>query len=167
MTVCVLVESLIREITGDNYRYDMDAAIPVITKVYQDDMSARDALRYIDERLAIDRAGCCFNWGGALAYRLLQEGKKVVIVETPEDNGQKVSVAYCDGNKLYVADIVEYIKGEKAINEICAIPYEEFAEPFKNQWIKLFDVDKINKAYCTTLMSPNGNTSPEEFLESH
>lgn len=168
MKDCVLssVRSVIQLITGNLFRYDMDVANKVITEIWNQKLGASDALKYIDDRIAIDHAGCCFNWGGALAYRLHSMGKKVAILLTPEPPGKKVSVVYCADGKLYVADIVEYVKGTvKSIDEISAIPYEDFIKPFGND-VWMFDVEKIEGTYLGAIAPefPQSNTTAEEFL---
>lgn len=161
------VSLLISEITGNSFKYDRAVAEKVINNVYLQDLSATDALKYIYDHIETNRAGRSFNWSGALIYRLLKAGKKVAILLTPEppDNEVfvKVSVAYCDVNELYVADIIEYVKGTvKSIDDISAIPYNEFVNPFGSR-AKLIDVEKITGTYFGAI-GHGSNTTPEQFL---
>ena len=134
--------------------------------IYQQKMTTDTALIYVFEHLICknERSGCCFNWSLALAYLIRLLGERVCIVLTPEGNGNKVSLAYESQGELMVVDIVEYIKGASSIEDISAIPYEQFIMPFDRH--VLLELDKIDGPLFDSMLGENvqSNTTPEKFL---
>ncbi len=170
MTNSALVSLLIRLLTSFGFDYrDPQPGTPgyeVVNAIFQQKMTADQALAYVFDHLIAKRelSGCCFNWSLALAYLLRLMGEKVCIVLTPEGNGSKVSLAYKSHGELIAADIVEYIKGTSSVDEISAIPFEQFIKPFEHH--VLLDPDKIEGPLMDSMLGNDvrSNTTPAEFL---
>lgn len=160
------VKKFIRELTSaEHWWYDLEIGGQVIHEVWERQMDTRQALSFIREELRTTPAGCCFNYGGALAYLMSQKGFKCAIVTSVEGDALKVSVAYPDiDGELIVCDIVEYIKGAASIDECYAIPFEEFKRSVGGEaW--LIDVERAwEDNYFQALISKKSNVTPEELV---
>ena len=139
-----VVSLLIRMLTTFGFEYrDPQKGTPgyeVMNSVFQQEMTVQQALTFVFEHLVVkaELSGCCFNWSLALAY---------------ESHGE-----------LLVVDIVEYIKGASSIDDISAIPFGKFVQPFGDNFI-LHDVDKSEGP----LLDPqtgaiHSNTTPDQFM---
>ena len=160
------VKEFIRELTSvEHWRYDLEFGSKVICEVWERRMDTRQALSFIHKELVTTPAGCCFNYGGALAYLMSQKGFKCAIVTSVEGDALKVSVAYPDiDGELLVCDIVEYIKGATSIDECYAIPFEEFKQSVGGEaW--LIDIERAwEDNYFQALISKKSNVTPEELM---
>ncbi|MBQ9279437.1 MAG: hypothetical protein IJ215_00060 [Clostridia bacterium] len=165
-----VVSLLIRMLTTFGFEYrDPQQGTPgyeVMNSVFQQEMTVHKALTFVFEHLVVkaELSGCCFNWSLALAYLIRLLGERVCILLTPETNGNKVSLAYESHGELLVVDIVEYIKGASSIDDISAIPFAKFIQPFGDSFI-LHDVDKSEGP----LLDPqtgaiHSNTTPDQFM---
>lgn len=168
-----LVSLLIQSLTVFGFEYrDFENGAPgyiAMCDAYSKKLDCLSTLKLIFEHLIIKRelSGCCVNWGLALAHLIHCFGNKVCIMLTPEPPGRKITVAYQSDGNLFVADIVEYIKGTASIDEISAIPYDEFVAPFGDD-VVLLDVDKVEGSFVDLLFKEDlaSNTTPEEFLQN-
>ena len=169
-----LVSLLIRALTAFGFNYsDFVSGTPgyaAACDAHSKKLDYNATLELIFDHLIVRRelTGCCINWGLALAHLLRCWGCKICIMLTPEGQGSKVTVAYNASGKLLVADIVEYIKGAATIDEIAAIPYEDFVAPFGNK-VVLLDVEKVEGPFVELLCKSDitSNTTPEEFLQEN
>ncbi len=145
-----VVVSLIRFLTQFGYEYVVGESKGYLacTEAYQANLTTDDALRLVYQHMFEMRelSGCCLHWSLCLLHLLRSRGyRKCALLLTPETNGTRASVCYVDDGRLFVADIVEYIKGAaKSIEDIAHIPYEEFVEPFAADAVWLEDLDKVD-----------------------
>ena len=144
-----VVVSLIRFLTQFGYEYAVGESKGHLacTAAYQAKLMTNEALRLVYQHMFEMRelSGCCLHWSICLLHLLRSKGyQKCGLILSPEPNGMKVSVYYVDDGELFVADIVEYIKGAvKSIEDISHIPYDEFVKPFEADTIWLEDLDKV------------------------
>lgn len=167
-----LVVSLVRFLTQFGYEYIVGASKghEACCKAYQNNLKADDALKLVYQHMFVKRelSGCCLHWSICLLHLLRTHGYlNSGLILTPEPNGSKVSVYYVDDGQLFVADIVEYIKGVvKSIEDISHIPYDEFVKPFTPDTICLINLDKIDVPLMDFLFFQlNTNTTPNEILK--
>lgn len=167
-----VVSLLIRMLTTSGFEYrDPQKGTPgyeVINSVFQQETTVHKALTFVFEHLVVksELSGCCFNWSLALAYLIRLLGERVCILLTPETNGNKVSLAYESNGEPLVVDIVEYVKGASSIDDISAIPFGKFVQPFGNNFI-LHDVEKSEGPLLDMQTGAiHSNTTPDQFMRS-
>lgn len=166
------VVSLVRFLTQFGYEYAVGASKghDACCEAYQANLMADDALQVVYRHMFEMRelSGCCLHWSICLLYLLRSHGyRNCGLILSPEPNGKKVSVYYVDDGQLFVADIVEYIKGAvKSIEDIAHIPYNEFVKPFAHDDIWLEDLDKVEVPLMDFLFFQiKANTTPDEILK--
>ncbi len=153
--------SLIQFLTQFGYEYagGKSKGYFACVEAYQAKLKTDDALRLVYQHMFEMRelSGCCLHWSLCLIYLLRSKGyQKCGLILTPETNGMKASVYYVDDGQLFVADIVEYIKGSvKDIEDIAHIPYDEFAKPFEADAVWLEDLDKVEIPLMDFLFDKN------------
>ena len=167
-----LVVSLVRFLTQFGYEYVVGASKghAACNEAYQNNLMTDDALRLVYQHMFENRelSGCCLHWSLCLLYLLRSLGyRNCGLILTPEPNGMKVSVYYVDDDRLFVADIVEYIKGVvKNIEDISHIPYDEFVKSFSADTVCLIDLDKVKVPLMDFLFFQlHTNTTPDEILK--
>ena len=159
-----LVLSLMQELccSPAGCNYDLGDGEMVANEVGT--LKTADALEHINSRLEEMHSGCCFNWAGSLAYRLIKLGHKVCIVTSPETGGLKVSLAYVDSVEILICDIVEYVKGACSLVDCAAIPFNEFKSQVGKVWLHEITRMKDDNYNCE-IMKPASNISLNEFIK--
>lgn len=91
-------------------RYNLAVANAVNSELFTDDLTTFEFLNQNKKVVSGCHLGCCLNFSLYLMVKLKEMGIPSMLISTPEDGGQKASVAYESNGSWYVADIVEDIK---------------------------------------------------------
>lgn len=145
-----------------NYIYDESAENIIVNKI--ESLSIEFALLATYTHLKANKKGASFNYATAIAHVMRHKGYNCGIVTNVTDDSFKVSVAYAYCGKLFVCDIIEYIKGNLGLAECSAIPFDTFKENADGD-VYLYNINDIHGSYIDALCSCKSNITPEDFLK--